>query len=103
MEVLPLARRFAHVADRAAAREHEAERAGLEAVETRASLAPLSLSRPTLATIVSFKLRKASFLANSPHAHERRVAFLPELLRLVANRVVLYDGQSIVEINIGTK
>lgn len=37
-------------------------------VGTRANIAPLSLSRPTLAMIVSLRLRKASFLANSPHA-----------------------------------
>lgn len=37
-------------------------------VGTRANLTPLSLSRPTLAEIVSFRLLKASFLANSPHA-----------------------------------
>ena len=37
-------------------------------VGTRANIEPLSLSRPTLAMIVSFGLRKASFLANSPHA-----------------------------------
>lgn len=37
-------------------------------VGTRANIAPLSLSRPTLAMIVSFRLLNASFLANSPHA-----------------------------------
>ena len=37
-------------------------------VGTRANLTPLSLSRPTFDEIVSFRLRKASFLANSPHA-----------------------------------
>ena len=37
-------------------------------VGTRADLEPLSLSRPTLAMIVSLRLRKASFLAYSPHA-----------------------------------
>ena len=37
-------------------------------VGTRANIAPLSPSRPTLAIIVSFRLLNASFLANSPHA-----------------------------------
>ena len=37
-------------------------------VGTRANLTPFSLSRPTFAEIVSFRLLKASSLANSPHA-----------------------------------
>lgn len=37
-------------------------------VGTWTNIAPLSLSRPTLAMIVSLRLLNASFLANSPHA-----------------------------------
>lgn len=37
-------------------------------VGTRANIAPLSLSHPTLATIVSFKLLNETILANSRHA-----------------------------------
>ena len=37
-------------------------------VGTRAKRTPLSLSRPTLEMIVSFRLRSASLRAYSPHA-----------------------------------
>lgn len=68
VEVLELASGLARVVDRPRLASMRQNVQVSVPVGTRANIAPLSLSRPTFAMIVSLRLRKASFLANSPHA-----------------------------------
>ena len=89
VEVSPLASRLARVVDRAAAREHEAERAGLGArgdSRERRALVPVAPHVGDDRLVEAAEGVVPRELAARPR--ERRVALLRELPRLVSRHVV---------------